>query len=630
MGNRQQKHRKPGLAGLSSPFDGFPDPISHLSVEEQLRQRRLARQRARTPGQARVLREREPKPKPRSRPRRTRWPTVQPLLPGNVWRRRLHDLGLAVLLLPLAGVGLLILIAPPLPNPQEVLDQQQRLTREAERSVGVPLSVDLTGEHFYSLDFDPRQVQFGLMRGWDREPDAYADRQALAFVSGPMYERYYLPNPRLERALDLAVQPSSPERASDQGFTVPLGDMKFGNEIWRGINRAAAGQRAFIGIDHTGAVTFGYGELSAERARTYDTFIGGLHVLYNDLKATQPGYRGAYSDSLGQKIRYYLPRIRMVFGLRSDHRLEILMSKDGLTLEETKELSRKRGLLAAYLPDHASKSRFIIPGRKGFSEEDANWISGGSVSYVHVPYMLRLSPRQQPILPVAADPLRRSPAAEDRPMGPIERLNSRLAWAADRSLSGLNRLVEGGLVPLARLVWPVDTNIGDDRAPLPEPPITADPPTAQQALLPATRWQAPQPQPTARQDHDDRRQPLAVQPTPAPPLRPPTTSSDTALAPQPDLWSDMPPPILLPPDPDPDFWDEELQPMFDFIADPLPPLPDTSRLVPGKLPQLSGEAGVQGHSSRSAQMPPRLDRGPRAPLPPPQPLPNASGFLDNN
>ena len=623
MGNRQHKHRKPRLAGLSSPFDSFPDPVPHLSVEDQLRQRLLERQRARATRQAGVLQEKTPKPKPRNRRRR---PTAQPLLPGKVWRRRLRNLGLAALLLPLAGVGLLILIAPPLPSPQEALDQQNRLTGNGERPVGVPFSVDLTGEHFYSLDFDPRQVQFGLMRGWDREPDAYTDREALAFVSGPMYERYYLPNPRLERALDLAVQPSSPERASDQGFTVPLGDMKFGNEIWRGINRAAAGQRAFIAIDHAGAVTFGYGELSAERARTYDTFIGGLHVLYNDLKVTQPGYRGAYSDSLGQKIRYYLPRIRMVFGLRPDHRLEILMSKDGLTLEETKELSRKRGLLAAYLPDHASRSRFIIPGRKGFSAEDANWISGGSVSYVHVPYMLRLSSRQQPILPVAADPLRRPPVAAARPMGPVERLNSRVAWAADRSLSGLNRLVEGGLVPLARLVWPVDTNVGDDRAPLPEPPITADPPTTRQAPLPATRWQPQHPQTAATQDHRDRRQPLADQPQPAQPPASAADTTDTALAPQPEPWSDLPPPILLPPDPDPAFWDEELQPLFDVIAEP-PPLPDTSLLAPRALPQLPGAAGGQGRSDRALQAPPRLDRGTGVPMPP---LPNASGFLDNN
>ena len=81
-------------------------------------------------------------------------------------------------------------------------------------------------------------------------------------------------------------------------------------------------------------------------------------------------------------------------GLRQDGRMEVLMSRDGLTLEQSKDLARSRGLVAAYMPDHASKSRLIIPGVKGFTEEDANWISGGVTSFVHVPYLLRLSERR--------------------------------------------------------------------------------------------------------------------------------------------------------------------------------------------------------------------------------------------
>ena len=53
---------------------------------------------------------------------------------------------------------------------------------------------------------------------------------------------------------------------------------------------------------------------------------------------------------MGQRIRYYLPRIRMVMGLRNDGHLEVLMSRDGLTLEQTKDLARRRGYLAAYMP----------------------------------------------------------------------------------------------------------------------------------------------------------------------------------------------------------------------------------------------------------------------------------------
>merc|ERR1711991_740278 len=122
----------------------------------------------------------------------------------------------------------------------------------------------------------------------------------------------------------------------------------------------------------------------------------------------------------GQRIRYYLPRIRMVMGLRSDGRLEMLMSRDGLTLEQTRELARRRGLVAAYMPDHASKSRLIIPGVKGFTEEDANWISGGATSFVHVPYLLRLSARQRPLRGDLIAGLAPPSSAEDGCEGPID------------------------------------------------------------------------------------------------------------------------------------------------------------------------------------------------------------------
>ena len=235
----------------------------------------------------------------------------------------------------------------------------------------------LPNDEVYALDLDPRKVSIDLLEGWDREQDAYRDSAALAYVSGPMYERHV--------------------NASGREITIPLGDLKLGSRIWRGRNRTAARQRAFIGIRHDGRVDFGYGELTPQRAALYDTFIGGLHSVYNDFESPPPQYRGAYSISMGQQIRYYLPRIRMVMGLRGDGRLEVLMSRDGLTLEQTKALARQRGLRTAYLPDHASKSRFIIPGVKGFSQEDANWISGGATSFVHVPYMLRLSERAVPL-----------------------------------------------------------------------------------------------------------------------------------------------------------------------------------------------------------------------------------------
>ena len=48
----------------------------------------------------------------------------------------------------------------------------------------------LPNDEVYALDVDPRQVQLDLLEGWDREQDAFEDSAALAYVSGPMYERH--------------------------------------------------------------------------------------------------------------------------------------------------------------------------------------------------------------------------------------------------------------------------------------------------------------------------------------------------------------------------------------------------------------------------------------------------------
>ena len=136
-------------------------------------------------------------------------------------------------------------------------------------------------DQVFALDFDPRKVRLDLFEGWDREQEAFNDSAALAYVSGPMYERHV--------------------NNSGQEITVPLGDIKLGERVWRGRNRTAARQRAFIGIRHDGRVDFGYGELTPERAALYDSFIGGLHSVYNDLEAPPAAYRGAYSISMGSR-----------------------------------------------------------------------------------------------------------------------------------------------------------------------------------------------------------------------------------------------------------------------------------------------------------------------------------------
>ena len=435
--------------------------------------------------------------------------TAAPARPKRVRRRRSRPKRLRkrwlVLGVPLGVFAALVAIAPGTPQP------------DAITGLGDEPSGDALGafryqpdDEVYALNFDPRKVRLGLLEGWDREQDAFEDSAALAYVSGPMYERH-IDN-------------------GGQEITVPLGDLKFGQKVWQGRNRTASRQRAFVGIKRDGGVDFGYGELTPERARIYDMFVGGLHSVYNDLQAPPASYKGAYSLSMGQRIRYYLPRIRMVFGLRSDGRMEMLMSRDGLTLEQTRELARRRGLVAAYMPDHASKSRLIIPGVKGFTEEDANWISGGATSFVHVPYLLRLSERrfhlQGGLVENLAESLRSKVACQG-PLGCAEVAGHRLI---DRALAGLNRVMEQGVEPIARLIWqpkhqPLKPGLsGDerraksDRSPLPEPPITADP----LVLL-------EQPRPSNESDIE---------------------GTDSALPTfERDLPPDLPPPILLKPEP---------------------------------------------------------------------------------
>ena len=378
-------------------------------------------------------------------------------------KRRLSWVGWSAIGLPLAALTFLVAIAP---------NSNRRTTTPAAQGslVGMNASNEsfqyLPDQEVFALNFDPRKVSFGMLEGWDREQEAYSDTKALAFVSGPMYERYNDPG---------------------QEVTVPLGDIKLGNQIWRGRNRSAAKQRAFMGITHQGRVDFGFGELTDARAGEYETFIGGLHSLYNDIQSPPREYKGAYSVSMGQQIRYFLPRVRMVIGLRGDGRLEVFMSRDGLTLEQTKELSRSRGLVAAYMPDHASKSRFIIPGVKGFSEEDANWISGGATSFVHVPYMLKLEPRPfhlQGNLLANLSPMGRGSGCTN-PLDCSFKLGGQVM---DRAMAGLNRLMEKGVVPIARLFWsPSKTQTATrpaSGAPMREPPITADPALALNAATP--------------------------------------------------------------------------------------------------------------------------------------------------
>ncbi len=217
----------------------------------------------------------------------------------------------------------------------------------------------------------PRRLTLDALEGWDREDEAYKDKQAYLYISGPMYEA------------------SSPSERNNHWR--PLGDLKLASRTLMSANRAAARSRAFIAIDKDGKASFGYGELTPERDQRYDIFIGGLHALYNDREPAPPTYKPAYESSAGQSVRAYLPRTRIIYGLTPRGNLVFVMSYGGWTLEQAEKFSREQGLVAAYMPDHASKSRFIVPGQYAYSSYDVNGPTQGALSFAHVPYMLRLA-----------------------------------------------------------------------------------------------------------------------------------------------------------------------------------------------------------------------------------------------
>ena len=97
----------------------------------------------------------------------------------------------------------LIPLAPTAPERPEIEGTDQARSTNRSRA-GQPFNY-IPDEEVFALELDPRRVRFGLLEGWDREDDAFQDISALAYVSGPMYERHV--------------------DAAGQELTVPLGDL---------------------------------------------------------------------------------------------------------------------------------------------------------------------------------------------------------------------------------------------------------------------------------------------------------------------------------------------------------------------------------------------------------------------
>ena len=253
---------------------------------------------------------------------------------------------------------------PPQPSPpREALAvlQNDRSLR-IERTDGSTLNIGYT-----SVVVDPRWITVELFAGWNREQDANRDEEALVFTSGPTFAR----SPG-HGALGMRLH----------------GDLLLANGLWKADNRAAAAQRAWMGINRSGELEFGYGPLTEALQQHLRVFVGGLHAFTNTTITAPPSYRGVYGTMR-------LADVRIVFGLRPDGQLELVETADGVLFSDLETFVEKKGFLAAYLPDHASKSRLIVPGRRLWSDEHAEWVSGGRPSITQMPFLLKLRPTEE-------------------------------------------------------------------------------------------------------------------------------------------------------------------------------------------------------------------------------------------
>ena len=219
---------------------------------------------------------------------------------------------------------------------------------------------------YSSVVLDPHWIDLEFFGGWEREFEANKDTEALLFFTGPTFETGH---------------PSEP-----LGMVLH-GDLKLSNGKFLAGNRAAADRRAYIAVRHNGTLEFGFGSLTEQSDKEYRLFIGGLHSLKHNVGKTPNSYRGVYK-------KVTMADIRIIYGFREDGRLEVVETSDGVLLEDLKLFIEAKGFVAAFLPDHASKSRLIVPGRRVWSDEHADWISGGKPSITAMPFMIRVLQRQ--------------------------------------------------------------------------------------------------------------------------------------------------------------------------------------------------------------------------------------------
>ena len=269
---------------------------------------------------------------------------------------------------------------PPPPPPREDLVRfHPERNLDLLRPDGTNVSIG-----YHSAVVDPRWIDVEFFGGWNREMDANEDTDALLFTSGPTFARG-----RGNGELGMRLH----------------GDLMLANGTWRAGNLTAARGRAWMGITRDGALEFGYGPLTPELEQNLRMFIGGLHAFTNTTRVAPETYEGVYGEM-------HLADVRIVYGLRADGKLELVETADGVHFRDLKHFVEQKGFLAAYLPDHASKSRLIIPGTRPWSQEQAVWVSGGKPSITQMPFLLRVTPTREWVdhqLPTSSEP---EPAAQ--------------------------------------------------------------------------------------------------------------------------------------------------------------------------------------------------------------------------
>ena len=275
------------------------------------------------------------------------------------WMSEIRQPGLG---LPETIAELIPEAAPPPPSREQLrrllLDQQLELVR----SDGTTTSIGYT-----SVVIDPRWTTVEFFGGWNREMEANDDQEALLFTSGPTFARG--------------------SGNGDLGMRLH-GDLMLSNGLWMAGNRSAAAQRAWMGITQEGNLEFGYGDLTETLKQRLRVFIGGLHAFTNSTREAPPAYSGVYGEMK-------LADVRIIYGLRPDGLLELVETADGVLFSDLRQFVADKGFLAAYLPDHASKSRLIVPGERHWSEEHAIWVSGGKPSITQMPFLLRVIPSSE-------------------------------------------------------------------------------------------------------------------------------------------------------------------------------------------------------------------------------------------